>query len=137
MWLYNGKEVSDDLAQQYVGFVYIITNLISNKRYIGKKLFNFTRSKTVKGKTRRKRVTKESDWKTYFGSNAVLNNDVLELGQDKFKREILVLCKSKGAANYWEAKIQMEQSVLEKPDEYYNEWIIVKVHRSHIKSVDL
>jgi len=137
MWLYNGKEVSDDLAQQYVGFVYIITNLISNKRYIGKKLFNFTRSKTVKGKTRRKRVTKESDWKTYFGSNAVLNNDVLKLGQDKFKREILVLCKSKGTANYWEAKLQMEQSVLEKPDEYYNEWIIVKVHRSHIKSVDL
>jgi hypothetical protein len=66
-----------------------------------------------------------------------LNNDVLELGQDKFKREILVLCKSKGTANYWEAKLQMEQSVLEKPDEYYNEWIIVKVHRSHIKSVDL
>jgi hypothetical protein len=137
MWLYNGKEVSDDIAQQYVGFVYIITNLISNKRYIGKKLFNFTRSKAIKGKTRRKRVTKESDWKTYFGSNAVLNNDVLELGQDKFKREILVLCKSKGTANYWEAKLQMEQSVLEKPDEYYNEWIIVKVHRSHIKSVDL
>ena len=137
MWLYNGKEVSDDLAQQYVGFVYIITNLISNKKYIGKKLFNFTRSKAVKGKMRRKRVTKESDWKTYFGSNAVLNNDVLELGQDKFKREILVLCKSKGTANYWEAKLQMEQSVLEKPDEYYNEWIIVKVHRSHIKSVDL
>ena len=137
MWLYNGKEVSDEVVQEYVAFVYLITNLVNNKRYIGKKLFNFTRRKSIKGKTRKKRVTKESDWKTYFGSNEELNKDVLELGEDKFKREILVLCKSKGTANYWEAKLQMESSVLEKPDEYYNQWIIVKVHRSHIKSVDL
>jgi len=136
MWLYNGKEISDEVVQDYIGFVYLITNLTNNKKYIGKKLFNFTRRKAVKGKTRKKKVTKESDWKTYFGSNAELNKDVLELGQDKFKREILILCKSKGTANYWEAKLQMEHCVLEKPEEYYNEWIIVKVHRSHIKSVD-
>lgn len=133
MWLYEGKEIESDAVDEYIGFVYRITNLENGKEYIGKKLFKSTRTKKVKGKTRRKKVQTESNWKEYFGSNATLLEDVARLGPDRFKREILKLCTSKGTANYWEAKYQMQEEVLEKPEKYYNQWIILKVHRSHIK----
>lgn len=134
MWLYNGKEIGDDEIEGYAAFVYIITNLKDNKRYIGKKIFKSIRRKKVKGKTRRKKVEKESDWKSYYGSNIELIADVQKHGAENFEREIVRLCKTRGTANYWEAKLQMQQEVLENPDKFYNEWIMVKVHRSHIKS---
>jgi hypothetical protein len=134
MWLYNGKEIGDDEIEGYAAFVYIITNLKDNKRYIGKKIFKSIRRKKVKGKTRRKKVEKESDWKSYYGSNLELIADVEKHGAENFEREIVKLCKTRGTANYWEAKLQMQQEVLENPDKFYNEWIMVKVHRSHIKS---
>jgi hypothetical protein len=133
MWLHEGKEIDGDVIDEYIGFVYRITNLDNGKEYIGKKLFKSTRTKKVKGKTRRKKVQTESNWKEYFGSNAALLEDVARLGPDRFKREILKLCSSKGTANYWEAKYQMQEEVLES-DKYYNDWIMVKVHRSHIKT---
>ena len=133
MWLYEGKEIEDDTIEEYTGFVYRITNLKNGKQYIGKKLFKSTQRKKVKGKTRRKIVKKESNWKSYFGSNATLCEDVEKYGPENFRREILKLCTSKGTANYWEAKYQMQEEVLES-DNYYNDWIMVKVHRSHIKT---
>ena len=131
MWTYQGREVTEDEIESHVGFVYLITNLTNNKKYVGKKLFKSTRTKTIKGK--RKKVKSDSDWRDYYGSNAILKEDVKQLGPENFKREILKLCKSKGTANYFEMKYQIQFEVLERPDEYYNEWIIVKVHRSHIK----
>ena len=131
MWTYQDREVTEDEIESHVGFVYLITNLTNNKKYVGKKLFKSTRTKTIKGK--RKKVKSDSDWRDYYGSNAILKEDVKLLGPENFKREILKLCKSKGTANYFEMKYQIQFEVLERPDEYYNEWIIVKVHRSHIK----
>ena len=131
-WFYEGKEFDDNDIGDYVAFVYQITNLVNNKKYIGKKIFQSTRTKIIKGK--RKKVKQPSDWKTYHGSNAILKEDVKTLGATSFKREILKLCKSKGTANYWEMKYQILHEVLEKPVDFYNEWIICKVHRSHIKS---
>lgn len=133
MWYYNDKEIGDEDIEGYVSFVYRITNLETGRQYIGKKNFTKVRSKKVKGKTRRKKVKSASDWQEYFGSNLNLLADVEKLGRDRFKREILKLCKSKGTANYWEAWYQMNEKVLES-DNYYNDWIMVKVHRSHIKS---
>jgi hypothetical protein len=133
MWLYNDKEVSDEDIEGYVAFVYLITNLQNNKRYIGKKLFTKTRSKVIKGRVRKKKIVTESDWRDYYGSNEILKQEVEQLGADKFKREILRFCKTRGTANYFEAKFQMEHAVLENPDEWYNEQIRVRVHRSHIK----
>lgn len=133
MWLYNDKEIGDDEIEGYASFIYMITNLETGKRYIGKKIFKSIRKQKVKGKTRRKKVTKDSDWKSYFGSNKLLQEDVERLGSDRFRREILKLCKTRGTASYWEAKYQMQYEVLEKPNEFYNDWIMVKVHRSHIK----
>jgi hypothetical protein len=134
MWLYNGKEIGDDEIEGYAAFVYIITNLKDNKRYIGKKIFKSIQRKKVKGKTRRKKVEKESNWKSYYGSNLELIADVEKHGTENFEREIVKLCKTRGTANYWEAKLQMQHEVLENPDKFYNEWIMVKVHRSHIKT---
>ena len=133
MWIHNGKEIGDDEVEGYASFVYIITNLENNKRYIGKKIFKTIRRQKVKGKVRKKKVEKESDWKSYFGSNTALCEDVEKHGPENFRREILKLCTSKGTANYWEAKYQMQEEVLES-DNYYNQWIMVKVHRSQIKT---
>jgi len=132
MWLFENKKITSDIIEDYIGFVYCITNNVNGKRYIGKKLFKNTRRTKVKGKSRRKITIKESDWKNYWGSNKVLQEDVKTLGEDNFERVILKLCKTKGECNYWEAKYQMQYEVLES-DSWYNDWIMVKVHRSHIK----
>ena len=130
MWYYENKEISDEDIKEYTGFVYRITNLTNNKSYIGKKLFTSTRTKTLKGK--RKKVKLDSGWRDYYGSNALLKADVEALGADKFRRDILHLCKSKGTANYLEMREQIDRRVLES-DQWYNDWIMVKVARSHIK----
>jgi len=126
-WLYNGLIVED--IGSYIGFVYMITNLQNNKRYIGKKNFYFAKTRQVKGKKKRFKV--ESDWKDYFGSNDELNEDVKTLGQDQFKREILRFCESKGEMSYFEAKYQFQYSVLES-NEWYNSWVQCKVHKKHL-----
>lgn len=129
-WFYDGKEVDESIGEGYVGFVYIIENTLTNRKYIGKKLFNFTRTKRIKGK--KKKTKTASDWQTYYGSNGELLEDVKTLGEQHFKRTILKLCKSKGTCNYYEMKYQILYEVLEK-DEYYNSQIHVRVHKSHIK----
>lgn len=133
MWLYEGKEF-DEIPSGVVGFVYKITNTLDNREYIGKKLFKFTKSKNPpKGKVRRKKVTVESDWREYFGSNKNLCEDVAVHGEQYFTREILVLCESKGQCNYHEARLQFSLRVLEQPEKFYNEQIRCRVHRSHLK----
>ena len=131
-WFYKDKEVTDEDIEDWTAFVYLITNNINGKKYIGKKLFQFTKSKKLKGATRRTKVKTDSGWKNYFGSNKMLQADVLKYGPDKFKREILHFCKTKGTANYLEVKEQIMHNALEDP-EFYNDWIMVKVARSHIK----
>jgi hypothetical protein len=132
-WLYESKPIDENSLEPYVGFVYCITNTVDNKKYIGKKLLKFKKSKTIKGK--KKKFLIESDWKTYWGSNKQLHLDIEELGEEAFKREILKLCTSKGDCNYTEAKFQFENSVLET-EKYYNDAIMVRVHRSHLKKLD-
>jgi hypothetical protein len=129
-WYYD-KQVIEEPPEGTIGFVYLITNTTNDKKYIGKKLFTFAKTKQVKGKKKKVRV--ESDWKSYYGSNVELNADVLALGESNFTREILYFCKTKGMCNYLEAKEQFNRSVLERTD-YYNSWISVKVHRSHVKT---
>lgn len=131
-WKYNGADFTKDMIGDYYGFVYVIYNLNNGRKYIGKKLFYSSKTKQVKGKKKRYKVF--SDWQTYYGSNAELSKDVLEYGSDTFVREIIHLCKSKGECNYLEAREQFVNKVLES-DEYYNSWIMVKVHTNHIKGL--
>lgn len=132
-WYYEGKEIGDDDIKGYTGFVYLITNTLTGKRYIGKKTFEFTRRKKLKGRAKKTVVRVESDWRDYYGSNGALLSDVLEHGPEHFTREILRLCKTKGSANYYEMKYQILNEVLET-DGWYNDQIRARVHRSHIKS---
>ena len=101
----------------------------SGKSYIGKKRFHFSRLKVLKGK--RKRIKSESDWKTYHSSS--LEIQALVASGESFKREILYLCKSKGMANYLEAREQFDRRVLENQDKYFNKQIRARVHFSHVK----
>ena len=128
-WTYQGKIV-DEIPKEYVGFVYLITNLTNDKKYIGKKLAQFkVTKKPLKGKKNKRRSTKESDWRDYWGSSDTLNEDVQTLGPENFTREILYYCTSRGELSYLEAKEQFDREVL-KTDEYYNGIINVRVGSS-------
>lgn len=134
-WYYDGVEFTSEMIEDYIGYVYCITDLKNNKKYIGKKLFRSTRRiAPLKGKTRKRTVIKESDWQDYFGSSEEVKLLVSELGSDNFKREILHLCNTKGELSYMELKEQMLREVLLN-DDYYNGIIQVKIHRSHVKNL--
>jgi len=136
-WKYQGVEVTE--LPECVGFVYLITNNISGRKYIGKKLSHFSKSsiKTVilKSGIKRKKKVKtqvESDWRTYWSSSVVLQSDVAELGEENFTREILFYCQSKGALSYIEAREQFVHKVLEDPSLWYNGIISCRINRSHL-----
>jgi hypothetical protein len=137
MWLYNNEQITE-LPDDCVGFVYLITNLTSDRKYIGKKLAKFSKTSyktvTLKNGTKKKKKVKskiDSDWLDYYGSSIELNKDVELLGKDNFRREILFFCKSKAECSYVEAREQFTRRVLETTD-YYNGQISVRVHGSHI-----
>jgi hypothetical protein len=139
VWLYENTQV-ETLPEDCVGFVYLITNNISGRKYIGKKLAKFSKTsyKVVKlknGNKKRKRIKSkiDSDWQLYYGSNDQLNQDILALGADNFTREILFYCTSKAACSYVEAREQFNRRVLES-DDYYNGQIVCRIHGSHIKN---
>jgi len=130
-WYYNDKEITE-LPDDCEAFVYLITNLTNDMKYVGKKLAKFKTTKPpLKGRKNKRRGTKESDWKTYWGSSDHLNNDVIELGEENFRREILYFCPTRGVASYLEAREQFERRVLET-DDYYNGIINVRVGGSKI-----
>jgi hypothetical protein len=138
MWLYRDEEFTSDDIKHWKAFVYQITNLTNDKKYIGKKLFFKTRRKPpLKGKTRKRVEITESDWQDYWGSNEALKADVDALGKENFKREIIYLCNTKGEASYHEAALQFEREVLLRED-YYNGIINCRINASHLpKAADL
>jgi hypothetical protein len=131
MWLYDNKEL-EVIPEDAYGYVYLITNTATGRKYIGKKLFWFRRTKVVKGK--KKRIKVESDWRDYWSSSDEVKADVEKHGADKFVREILHICPNKGLCNYLEAREQMDRRVLETED-YYNGQVQCRVHKTHIKNL--
>ena len=139
-WYYQDTPV-EKLPDDCVGFVYLITNNLSGRKYIGKKLAKFSKTtyRTVKlknGNKKKKRICSkiDSDWQEYFGSSPELTTDVVNLGKQNFHREILYYCRSKSECSYIEAREQFARKVLESAD-YYNGHIQVRVHGSHIKKL--
>ena len=138
-WFYKGSLV-ETLPEDCVGFVYLITNTLNSRKYIGKKLAKFskTSTQTVKLKNGNKKKKKirskiDSDWRDYYGSSPELSKDIESLGKENFSREILFYCKSKSECSYVEAREQFSRKVLESAD-YYNGHIQVRVHGSHIRN---
>jgi len=133
MWSYNGKEFTSEMIEDNIGFVYMVTDKETGMKYIGKKnFFSKVTRPPLKGKKRKRRSLKESDWKTYCGSSEVVKTLVEENGLGHFEREIIHLCKSKGELTYMELKEQVDRKVLFKPDEYHNAFIGCKIHRRHV-----
>jgi hypothetical protein len=138
-WYYQGTPVNE-LPEDAVGFVYLITNTANGKMYVGKKLAKFAKTtyKVVKlknGTKKRKKIRSkiDSDWQQYYGSSPNLTEDVNKLGNGNFKREILYYCKSRSECSYYEAREQFSRRVLES-DDYYNGHIQCRIHGSHIKN---
>lgn len=130
MWFYEGEEFTEEQIEDNIGFVYLITNLETSRQYIGKKLFTF--SKKLYRKKKNKKIQKSSDWMAYYGSNEELKDDVKSLGCDKFRREILRLCKSKSECNYYELREQLVRDALLLPDLYYNAYIGTRISRKQM-----
>ena len=136
-WLFENQQIKT-LPEDCVGFVYLITNNLSGRKYVGKKLAKFSKTtyKVIKQKNgikKRKKIRSkvDSDWQLYYGSNIELNEDIKKLGSKNFTREILYYCRSKAECSYVEAREQFTRKVLENND-YYNGQIVCRIHGSHI-----
>lgn len=130
----NGSLESEDLKDDWVGFVYLITNKKNGRKYVGKKFFWRTlKLPPLKGKTRKRKVVKESDWKDYWGSSNDLKADIEKYGKDNFTREILHFCISKTELSYMELKEQVDRGVL-LTDMYYNDFIGGKINGKFLRS---
>jgi len=127
-WMYDG-EIFENPAK-FVGFVYIIKNLITGRKYIGRKLFTKAKSIQRSGKTVRSRVS--SEWMNYWGSSDELKKDVSELGKENFSRTILHLCNNKSDLNYLET-LEIFRSGALLTDDYYNKWCSFKGNAKYIK----
>ena len=117
MWILNSEPFnpSVDEIKHLEGFVYLITNTQTNKKYIGQKHF-WTRRKNKKTG---RRETKESDWRHYYGSSDSLNEDIKTSNKESFIREIIHLCAYAKQMTFWEQKEQWDRNVL-MSEEYYN-----------------
>jgi len=133
-WLFENNvfDPEESFLEDYQGFVYIITELTTDKKYIGKKFFWKPKTLPVTKKRKRKVKTRAiSDWKKYYGSSQEVKTLVEEKGAENFKREVLKLCRTKGECSYYEAKLQFEYDVLLR-DDFYNAFIGCKIHAKHL-----
>ena len=128
-WKYNNEDFTE-APKGMEGFVYLITNLTNNKKYIGKKNF-WTRQKDRKTGRRK---TKEGPWQSYWGSCEELIADVKELGEDKFLREILYLCPHKKSMSFYETMEQFKRDVILRED-YYNTNVEGKFFSSEVERI--
>jgi hypothetical protein len=138
-WHYQNKPFTTEVATTaiedgYIGFIYEITDNLTGKKYIGKKLITCKRRlPPLKGQKKKRIKHAQTDWEKYFGSSELVQALVEERTKD-FSREVLLLCKSKGELNYREAEMQFAKEVLLK-DEYMNNFIGVKIHGKHVASL--
>ena len=140
MWIYKQKEINslDQFPVGTIGFIYKITNTLNGKIYIGKKALYHSRKTTISKrekattgtKKRVKIVTKESNWKVYYGSSQSLLNDIEEIGVKHFVREIIEFCHSKKNMTYMEIKYQFKYNVLEIDS--YNENIMSRFFKKDL-----
>lgn len=129
-WYYDGEIFVDSMIGKSIGFIYIIENLVDNKKYIGRKLFTKSKTRVSNGKKIKSRV--ESTWMVYYGSNEEINGDVKRLGRENFKRTIIHLCDNKSDLNYLETYHIFASGAL-LSESYYNRWASFKGNAKYIK----
>lgn len=127
MWLYKGEEFTSEMIGDNYAFVYLITNNVNGRKYIGKKFFWSKKTlPPLKGNSRKRVVVKESDWQKYWSSSKIVESEIKKYGEENFTREIISIHPDKREANYAELCEQIIRNVLEARDEngervYYNE----------------
>jgi len=131
MWLYK-KEVIESIEQMpegTFGFIYEVLHVPTGRKYLGKKVLEFNRTlPPLKGTKRKRKVVKESDWKTYYGSHQEIKGLIKEEKQEEFTREILQYVPTKKLLTYYECKYLFIKEVLEGND-YINDNILAKFYR--------
>ena len=136
-WTYLGKPFESEDINTYYGFIYRITNTVNGHDYVGRKYFTTIKKRPpLKGKKNKRRETIETDWKEYWGSSPRLLADIEQLGKDKFTREIIHLCNSRGETNYMEAYYQFTEGVLLREDNY-NGIIQIKLGKNSVKDLKI
>ena len=124
-WIYQGSTFTSADIGDFFGYVYLITNLKSGRKYIGRKHFQQHRKPRGSRRTR----TSESNWKKYYGSSEELKQDIKKYGRNIFKREIISLHRTLGKVNYEETKqLFLNNVLMEALDDgtpaYYNSNIL-------------
>ena len=136
-WTYNGKAFESEDINDYYGFIYRITNTVNGHDYVGRKYFKTIKKRPpLKGKKNKRRETVETDWKEYWGSSPRLQADIDLLGKDKFTREIIHLCESRGQTNYLEAYYQFKEDVLLRENNY-NGIIQIRLGKNSVKDLKI
>jgi hypothetical protein len=153
MWLYQNEVIEsiEQMPEDTYGFIYQVTHLPTNRKYIGKKVLYFERNvklgkrelealkeerkaKGIGGRApSKKKVTKESDWKTYYGSQAEIKELVSKGKKSDFSREILKFVDNKKHLTYYECKYLFIYEVLENNEEYINDNILAKFYSKDFK----
>jgi Putative endonuclease segE, GIY-YIG domain len=136
-WTYNGTAFESEDINEYYGFIYRITNTVNGYDYVGRKYFKTIKKRPpLKGKKNKRRETVETDWKEYWGSSPRLQADIDRLGKDKFTREIIHLCESRGETNYLEAYYQFKEDVLLRENNY-NGIIQIRLGKNSVKDLKI
>ena len=131
MWLYKNKVIESiqDMPEGTYGFIYEVIHNPTGRKYLGKKVLQFNRTlPPLKGMKRKRKVVKESDWKTYYGSHTEIKGLIKEGKQEEFSREILQYVPTKKLLTYFECKYLFIKEVLEH-NEYINDNILAKFYR--------
>lgn len=119
----------EDMPEDTFGYVYLTSHIPTGKKYIGKKVLYFNRTlPPLKGYKRKRKVTKESDWKTYYGSHPYIKDIVSNGLQEELEREILMYCNTKKLLTYWENYYLFTNNVL-IDDDYFNDNIEGRYYR--------
>lgn len=129
-WLWNGEPIHE-IPSNHKSFVYLFTNKVTGKQYIGFKTTVSRSTRVVKGK--KKKTEKESDWKTYYSSSQEVLHDVAKYGRGNFVREIIALTVNKSVGKYFEADYQFSRAVLLDEDRYYNGIVNLRLNHRILK----
>lgn len=90
--------------EEFEGFVYLICNVLTTKSYVGRKYLWARTRKKIKGRKRKKRCVKESDWRSYKSSSDDLKRDIEKFGVENFTFLILSIHKTRAQTNYEEVR---------------------------------
>jgi hypothetical protein len=138
-WIYDGRIVNEisDMPEGTFGFIYEVTHTPTGRKYIGKKVLYFNRTlPPLAGQKRKRKVVKESDWKTYYGSHTEILGLIKEGKQEEFTKQILCFVRSKKLLTYYETKYLFIKEVLEYRNNYINDNVLGKFYRKDFITPD-